>query len=88
MKKLFIISTLIVFSNTLYSQGFIWDKKVAAHHKTYERVGLSRALLPTSISLEKYLPYIQHQGSIGMCAAYSIATAGQLYMPETIILQI
>jgi hypothetical protein len=74
MKKIFIVASLIVFSNTLYSQGFIWDKKVAAHHKTYERVGLSRALLPTSISLEKYLPYIQHQGSIGMCAAYSIAT--------------
>jgi len=74
MKKIFIVASLIVFSNTLYSQGFIWDKKVAAHHKTYERVGLSRALLPTSISLEKYLPYIQDQGSIGMCAAYSIAT--------------
>ena len=75
MKKIFIVIALIIFSNTLYSQGFIWNAKVEAHHKTYDRVSLSRsAIIPTSISLEKYLPYIQHQGSIGMCAAYSIAT--------------
>jgi len=75
MKKIFVVVSLIVFSNTLYSQGFIWNAKAESHHKTYDRVSLSRsAIIPTSASLEKYLPYIQHQGSIGMCAAYSIAT--------------
>ena len=71
MKKIFIVVFLIVFSTTLYSQGFIWNAKAESHHKTYDRVSLSRsAIIPTSTSLEKYLPYIH----IGMCAAYSIAT--------------
>ena len=75
MKKILIVTSLIVFSNTLYSQGFIWNAKVEAHHKTYDRVSLSRsAMIPTSASLEKYLPYIQNQGNSDMCAAYSIAT--------------
>ena len=56
MKKIFVVVSLIVFSNTLYSQGFIWNAKVEAHHKTYDRVSLSRsAVFPTSTSLEKYL---------------------------------
>lgn len=75
MKRILIVTALIVFSNTLFSQGFIWNVKAEAHHKTYDRVSLSRsALIPTSVSLEKYLPYIQNQGNSDMCAAYSIAT--------------
>ena len=75
MNKFFIVTTLILFSTTLFSQGLIWNDKVEAHHKTYDRVSLSRsAVLPTSASLEKYLPYVQDQGNSDMCAAYSIAT--------------
>ena len=74
MKKIFVVTALIMFSNTLYSQGLIWNDEVAAHHKTYERVGLSRAVSPTSVSLEKYLPHIMNQGQSDMCAAYSMAT--------------
>ena len=54
MKKIFIVVFLIVFSTTLYSQGFIWNAKAESHHKTYDRVSLSRsAIIPTSTSLEK-----------------------------------
>jgi hypothetical protein len=74
MKRILIVTALIVCSNALYSQGLIWNDEVAAHHKTYDRVGLSRAVSPTSVSLEKYLPHIMNQGQSDMCAAYSIAT--------------
>ena len=75
IKNLLIFIFIIVFSNSLYSQGFIWNDKTEAHHKTYDKVSLSRsALIPTSVSLEKYLPYTQNQGASDMCAAYSIAT--------------
>ena len=75
MKKIFVIATVVLFSTNIYSQGFIWNTKAEAHHKTYDRVALSRsAVLPTSVSLEKYLPYIQNQGTSDMCVAYSIAT--------------
>jgi len=75
MKRILIVIALIVFSNTLYSQGFTWDERSESHHKTFDKVGLSRsAVVPSSFSLEKYLPHTMDQGESGMCAAYSIAT--------------
>ena len=41
IKNLLIFISIIVFSNTLYSQGFIWNDKTEAHHKTYDKVSLS-----------------------------------------------
>lgn len=74
MKKIFIAASLIVFSTALYSQGFNWDSRMESHHKSFEKVGLSRsALLPSSSSLEKYLPHTMDQGESDMCAAYSLA---------------
>jgi len=75
MKKIFIVASLIVFSNTLYSQGFNWDSRMESNHKKFSKVGLSRsAVLPSSYSLEKYLPHTMNQGVSDMCAAYSMAT--------------
>ena len=73
MKKIFVIATVVLFSTTIYSQGFIWNAKAESHHKTYDRVALSRsAIIAPNVSLEKYLPYIQNQGNSDMCVAYSI----------------
>ena len=75
MKRVLIFIAVIVFSNTLYSQGFIWDSRIESNHKKFTKVGLSRsAVLPTSFSLEKYLPHTMSQGESDMCAAYSLAT--------------
>ena len=75
MKRILIVASLIMFSNTLYSQGFNWDSRMESNHKKFSKVGLSRsAVIPSSSSLEKYLPHTMDQGESGMCAAYSIAT--------------
>lgn len=75
MKRILIVTVLIVFYNTIYSQGFYWDSRMESHHKKFSKVGLSRsAVLPSSYSLEKYLPHTMNQGQSGMCAAYSLAT--------------
>jgi hypothetical protein len=42
MKNIFVVVSLIVFSNTLYSQGFIWNAKAESHHKTYDRVSFEK----------------------------------------------
>jgi hypothetical protein len=42
MKRILIVTALIVFSNTLYSQGFIWNAKAESHHKTYDRVSFEK----------------------------------------------
>jgi len=75
MKRILIVTALIVCSNALYSQGFNWDSRMESNHKKFSKVGLSRsAVIPSSSSLEKYLPHTMDQGESGMCAAYSIAT--------------
>ena len=75
MKKILFFTALIVCSNNLYSQGFNWDSRMESNHKKFTKVGLSRsAVLPSSYSLEKYLPHTMNQGTSDMCAAYSMAT--------------
>ena len=74
MKKIVALLVLCSISIITYSQGFIWNKEMEDHHKTYKRVQDTRSILPSQSSLERYLPYTHNQGDVGMCAAYSVAT--------------
>jgi len=56
MKRILIVTALIVFSNSLYSQGFNWDSRmlrvaygtfptVLSHHKSSKRVKVASLML-------------------------------------------
>ena len=77
MKPLYISFFLLLFSSTVFSQGFEWNEEINQKVKTsIPEIDFSktRSYLPSSSSLERYLPeFVHNQGATGMCVAYSLA---------------
>ena len=74
MKRILIVTALIVCSNTLYSQGFNWSEEIEQEFKNnVPELKVTRSVFPSEYSLEKYLPSRQYQGNTAMCMAYSLA---------------
>ena len=74
MKRIFIVIVLIGFSNSLCSQGFNWNAEIEKEFKSnVPELKVTRALIPSKYSLEKYLPSRHYQGNTAMCMAYALA---------------
>ena len=76
MKPLYISFFLLLFSSTVFSQGFEWNEEINQKFKssvTELDITTTRSFLPSSSSLEKYIPFVHNQGNTGMCVAYSLA---------------
>ena len=50
MKKLFIVASLIMFSNTLYSQGFNWSEEIEQEFKNnVHELKVTRSVFPSEV---------------------------------------
>jgi len=75
MKKIFLTLVAISISILTFSQGFIWNDKVKKElESTFQEIETNtRSYYPSSYSLDRYTPYVLHQGESGMCVAYALA---------------
>ena len=67
---------LSFFSFCLFSQGFEWNEDIENQLRSNTEevdISKSRSFLPSNSSLEKYIPFVHHQGETAMCVAYSLA---------------
>ncbi len=72
--KLYLIIVLIFSCTFTYGQGFIWNEEIEQQYiSEVPELEVSRAIFPSSYSLEKYLPRRMYQGGTSMCMAYSLA---------------
>lgn len=76
MKPLYISFLLLLFSSTVFSQGFEWSEEINEEFNSSVPeldISKTRSYLPSSSSLAKYIPFVHNQGATGMCVAYSLA---------------
>tara|TARA_Y100000813_G_scaffold63946_1_gene44997 strand:- start:341 stop:1336 length:996 start_codon:yes stop_codon:yes gene_type:complete len=74
MNYLTLLLTLITIN--VFSQGFEWNENINMQLRanTLEvDASKTRSILPASSSLERYIPFVHHQGETAMCVAYSLA---------------
>lgn len=72
--KAYLIIVLIFSCAFTYGQGFIWDEEIEKQFiNEVPELEVSRAIFPSSYSLEKYLPRRMYQGETSMCMAYSLS---------------
>jgi hypothetical protein len=74
--KIYLIIVLTFFGTVTYGQGFIWNDEIEQQFiNEVPELEVSRAVFPSSYSLERYLPKTMQQGETSMCMAYSLAVA-------------
>ena len=74
MKYLILLFTLITIN--VFPQGFEWNEKINIQLRSNTSevdASKTRSILPSSSSLERYIPFVHHQGETAMCVAYSLA---------------
>tara|TARA_B100000214_G_C23960234_1_gene624856 strand:+ start:348 stop:1340 length:993 start_codon:yes stop_codon:yes gene_type:complete len=74
MKYLTLLLTLITIG--VFSQGFEWNESINMQLRANSSevdASKTRSILPASSSLERYIPFVHHQGETSMCVAYSLA---------------
>ena len=76
MKPFILSFLLLLFSSTVFSQGFEWSEEIKKEFRSSVPeidISKTRSFLPSSSSLAKYIPFVHNQGETGMCVAYSLA---------------
>jgi len=76
MKKIFLTLVAISISVLTFSQGVIWNDAIAKEFaESATRLGTTRSTLPSSSSLERYVPQVYKQGETNMCVAYALSVS-------------
>lgn len=75
-KMKFLTLLLSILSINVFSQGFEWNESINMQLRSNTSevdATKTRSILPSSSSLERYIPFVHHQGETAMCVAYSLA---------------
>ena len=76
MKKIFLTLVAISISILTFSQGVIWNDAIAkGFAESATRLEATRAISPSSFSLERYVPQVYDQGKTNMCVAYVLSVS-------------
>lgn len=76
MRKIFLTLVAISISILTFSQGVIWNDAIAKKFsESATRLEATRAILPSSFSLERYVPQVYDQGETNMCVAYVLSVS-------------
>lgn len=76
MKKVFLTLVVSSISILTFSQGVIWNDAIAkGFAESATRLVATRAISPSSFSLEHYVPQVYDQGETNMCVAYVLSVS-------------